>query len=133
MNKIIVSGRICNDLELKYTSNAKEYCQLNIAVTRDKEHTDFIKVATFGGTAKLISEYCKKGDKILVDGMLTSSQYEKNGMKITDYSVMANKVEFLELKKEETKEIKTVKVNPYEDIGKIIANDIEITDDDLPF
>lgn len=135
MNKVIVSGRICNDLELRYTSNQKEYCQFSLAIPRDKEHTDFIKIATFGGTARLVSEYCKKGDKILVEGTLNTSQYEKEGHKIYDFSIMANRIEFLEMRKEETKEIKTIKAdNPFEEMSKIVgAENIEITDEDLPF
>lgn len=134
MNKVIASGRICNDLELRYTSNEKEYCAFNIAINRDKEHTDFIKIATFGGTAKLITEYCKKGDKILVEGSITTSQYEREGIRITDYSIMANRIEFLEQRKEETKEIKTVKADPFKEMGEIVGADkIEIQDSDLPF
>ncbi len=134
MNKIIVSGRICNDLELRYTSNEKEYCGFSLAIPRDKEHTDFIKVATFGGTARIIGEYCRKGDKILVEGAITSNQYEKDGMKITDYSIIANRIEFLEQKKEETKEVKSFKSDAFEDMGKIVGADkIDIQDSDLPF
>ncbi len=134
MNKIIVSGRICNDLELRYTKDSKEYLAFNIAIPRDKEHTDFIKVATFGGTARILSEYCKKGDKVLVDGALSTSQYEKDGVKRTDYSIVANRIEFLEQKREETKEVKTFKKDPFEEMADIVgANNIEIEDDMLPF
>ena len=134
MNKIIVSGRICNDLELRYTTSQKEYCSFNLAIPRDKDHTDFIKIATFGGTASLLNKYCKKGDKILVEGAIASNQYEKDGMKITDYSIMAQRIEFIEKKKEETKEVKTFKKDPFEETGKMVgAGNIEITEDLLPF
>lgn len=134
MNRIIASGRICNDLELRYTTSQKEYCGFNLAIPRDKEHTDFIKIATFGGTAKLLHQYCKKGDKILVEGAITSSQYEKEGIKITDYSIIANRIEFIETKKEETKEVKTFKKDPFEEISGIVGADkIDIQDSDLPF
>lgn len=134
MNKIIVSGRICNDLELRYTSNEKEYCSFSLAVPRDKEHTDFIRIATFGGTAKLLHQYCKKGDKILVEGAITTSQYEKDDVKRTDYSVMANRIEFIETRKEETKEIKTFTKDPFEEMSEMVGGDkIEIDDDMLPF
>lgn len=129
-----MSGRICNDLELRYTTSQKEYCSFSLAIPRDKEHTDFIKIATFGGTAKLIHQYCKKGDKILVEGAITSSQYEKDGMKITDYSILANRIEFIDIKKEETKEVKTFKKDPFEEMGSIVGGDkIEISEDMLPF
>lgn len=136
MNKIIVTGRICNDLELRYTASDKEYCGFSLAVPRDKEHTDFIRVATFGGTAKLINDYCKKGDKILVEGSLTTSQYEKDGHKVYDVSIMANRIEFLEQRREETQEIKRVtqEQDPFEEMARIVGADkIDIQDSDLPF
>lgn len=134
MNKVIVSGRICQDLELRATSTGNQIVNFILAIPRDKENTDFIKIVAFGKTAEMLHSYCKKGDKILVEGSINSSQYEKDGKKINDYSIMVNRIEFLEMRKEETKEIKTFKDKPYEEMGKIVgAENIEITDDDLPF
>lgn len=134
MNKVIVSGRICQDLELRAVSTGSRILNFILAIPRDKEHTDFIKIVAFGKTAETLNSYCKKGDKILVEGSINTSQYEKDGKKINDYNIMANRVEFLEMRKEETKEIKTFKTDPYKEMGKIVGpEEIEITDEDLPF
>ena len=128
MNRVDLIGRIANDLELRYTGNNKEVMSFNLAVNRDKDNTDFIKVATFKNTAKLINDYCKKGDRIAVEGSLRVSNYEdNNGNKRTDYSVLANRIEFLESKKERKNSNEDMKYEFRENDSK------EITDDDLPF
>lgn len=128
MNRVDLIGRISNDLELRYTQNNKEVLSFSLAVNRDKENTDFIRVTTFGNTAKLINDYCKKGDKIAVEGSLRVSNYEdNNGNKRTDYSVLANRIEFLESKKERKNSNEDMKYEFRENDSK------EITDDDLPF
>lgn len=125
MNKVIVSGRICNDLELRAISTGSRILNINLAVSRDKEHTDFVKIVAFGKTAETLHNYCKKGDKILVEGSISTSQYEKEGLKLTDYSIMANRIEFLEMKKDNNEKNLSNKIDGPENI--------EITDDDLPF
>ena len=128
MNRVDLIGRIANDLELRYTGNNKEVMSFNLAVSRDKYNTDFIKVTTFENTAKLINDYCKKGDRIAVEGSLRVSNYEdNNGNKRTDYSVLANRIEFLESKKERKNSNEDMKYEFRENDSK------EITDDELPF
>ena len=62
------------------------------------------------------------------------SQYEKDGHKVYDTSITANRIEFLEQKKEATKEVKTFKKDPFEEMGKAVGpSEIEIEDKDLPF
>lgn len=131
MNRVDLIGRISNDIELRYKTNNIEVVSFNLAVNRDKDNTDFIKINAFSGTAKLIDSYCKKGDKIAIEGSLRVSSYnDKNGNKRTDYNVLANRVEFLESKKEQIKETtKEDRIDMFKDFG----DQIEISDDDLPF
>lgn len=47
---------------------------------------------------------------------------------------MANRIEFIETRKEETKEVKTFKKDPFEEMSEMVGGDkIEIDDDMLPF
>ena len=142
MNKMILTGRICNDIEMRYTNYNKEVVNINLAVKRDRENTDFISVTAFGGTAKLVSDYCKKGDRILIDGKLCVNNYtDKEGNKKTAYSVLAHSIEFLENKKhtgEKDTQAGTqagTQADIYSDFGKQIEiYDSTIPDDDnLPF
>lgn len=85
-NKSILMGRICNDLELKTTSNGISVLSFRIAVDRnyqtksEEKKTDFFNIVAWRTTAEFISKYFSKGKMILVDGELQTRQYtDKNG------------------------------------------------------
>ena len=74
MNKVIMMGRICNDLELKTTPNGIATCSFRIAVDRnyqkkgEEKATDFFNVVAWRGTAEFICRYFSKGRMILIEG-----------------------------------------------------------------
>lgn len=109
MNSINLIGNICNDVELKSTSNGKYVCSFSLAVKRPhvKDTTDFLNVVVWNQSAEYLSKYAHKGDRISVSGVLTSRNYEdKNGNKRTAFEVVSNDVSVLERKK--SSEEKTV-------------------------
>lgn len=101
MNKFQVIGRYTNNPELRYTKDNRAVATFTIAIRNGKdkdgnEDTTFIKISTFGATAENISKYSKKGDLILVDGMIKNNNYEdKDGNKRYEYAFIGNRVEFL--------------------------------------
>lgn len=126
MNRITLTGRLTSDLELRATSSGKDVCSYTLAVRRDSENTDFINCATFGEFAKTLCQYCHKGDLIGVDGRLQISQYEKDGKKYTNYSVISEKVDFLNTKKEDSGNTTTP-------VQSISQDEIVLEDSELPF
>ncbi len=118
MNKVIVSGRITNDLELRYTSNNKEILNINLAVKRDFKNsdgeydTDFLKVVVYGTHAKYLKEHTSKGKRIQIDGRIQVQQYEKNEEKRYDTSIVAEKVEIIDFNED-----------PYAEFGKKVEAD----------
>ena len=129
MNSINLIGNICNDLELKSTSNGKYVCSFSLAVKRPhvKDTTDFLNVVVWNQSAEYLSKYAHKGDRISVSGVLTSRNYEdKNGNKRTAFEVVSNDVSVLDRKK--SSEEKTVSDNLQN------ANFVEIDPEgELPF
>lgn len=79
MNKVFLNGNLCKTPELHYTTTGKAICQVNIAVRATEERTDFILLKAWTKTAELLCQYCSKGDKITVEGRLTSEKYQKDG------------------------------------------------------
>ena len=120
MNKVFLIGRITQDLELRHTGKV-DVASYQLAVNRDKENTDFINVTTFGEFAKTLTQYCGKGDLIGIEGRLQISAYQdKEGNNRTNYSIISEKVSFLNTKKKEQE--------------KSFSKDkVEIQDSDLPF
>lgn len=85
MNKVILSGRLTKDVELRYTQDANSlavgrFCiAVNRAYTRDgKKEVDFINCVSFGKKAESISKYIKKGRGITLDGRIQTSSYIDN-------------------------------------------------------
>ena len=108
MNKTIITGNICHELEIK-TSGETKILNFTVAVRRnfkDKEGnypTDFIRCVAFNNLADFVSTYFKKGSPILLEGSLQSNSYEtENGEKRTTYNVAVENVDFFGGKKEET-------------------------------
>jgi len=97
INKIICTGRLTKDPELRQVSDDMKVCQLRLAVDgmgRGRE-VGYINVSVFGKAAEACGEYLKKGWLVAVDGRLEYGEWETDGgEKRHDYSVVGN-VEFL--------------------------------------
>ena len=98
MNIVILMGRMVRNPELKYTSSGKAYANFTLAVQKNKNEAEFIDCTAWEKTAETIAEYFKKGSKILIQGRLSVSDYEKNGEKRKFTRILANSFEFVESK-----------------------------------
>ena len=96
MNVVILMGRMTRDPELKYTSGGKAYTSFTLAVQKTKDDAEFIDCIAWEKTAETIAEYFRKGNRILVQGRLSVSNYEQNGEKRKMTRVVVNSFEFVE-------------------------------------
>lgn len=121
MNKVIISGRITNAIELRRTKDDVGITNLIVAVRRDFKNaqgdydTDFVKVVVYGQQADYLNKFTEKGKRIEVDGRIQVQQYEKDGEKRYDTSIVANKVNILDFKEKEE--------DPFEEFGKKVEAD----------
>ena len=142
MNRVILTGRIVKDLELRKTNNNTSVCEFTLAtnrpVVRDTERqADFITCVVFGVQAENLQKYQGKGSLIAVSGEMRVDQW-KNEQGENRYKtyVLINNVEFLESKKtaideQIDKEIEEAvkESDPYADFGQ----QMKIDESDLPF
>ena len=101
MNSIQLIGRLTADVELKQTPGGVSVCQFNLAVDRPrvKDTTDFIPCVAWRNTAEFICKYFRKGNKIALNGVLTTRKWQdQNGNNRVAYEVLAENVEFCESK-----------------------------------
>jgi single-strand DNA-binding protein len=80
LNKVILGGRIAQDLELKQTPQGVSVTQFSIAVNRkpvkDKEtQTDFINCVAWRNTAEFICKFFKKGSSICISGSVQTRSW----------------------------------------------------------
>ena len=99
MNKAIIIGRITKKPELKKTQTNKFVTTFSLAVSRNKDDTDFIPCVAWEKTAELVST-TDKGSLIGVEGRLYTSNYEHKGEKRFKMEVLVDRIEFLSKKKE---------------------------------
>lgn len=88
LNRVILMGRITQDLEVRQTPNGVSALTFNIAVDRNFKNqsgeydADFITCVAWRNTAEFIGRYFGKGRMIALEGQLRSRTYEdKNGTK----------------------------------------------------
>lgn len=106
MNKIILTGRLTKDAELRYTpGKGTPVTTFSMAVDDgfgDNKKTYFFNIVVWGKSAEAVAQYTSKGSKVLVNGKLTNRDYQaKDGTKKYVTEVVAdmfNGVEFLDNK-----------------------------------
>lgn len=105
LNRAILMGRLCNEVELKQTPNGVSVASFRIAVNRNynskdgERQADFITIIAWRSTAEFVSRYFSKGKMIIVEGAIQTRNYEdKNGNKRTAVEVVADNVQFGESK-----------------------------------
>lgn len=109
MNTVVIIGRLTRDPEIRKTQNGDTVTDFNIAYNngRDKNGNEkepyFFRCQAWRGTADLIAQYCKKGDKVGIEGKLIDSSYtNKEGLRVNQTKIQVNRVEFLSQKKTES-------------------------------
>lgn len=136
MNKAMITGRLTKNPVLEHTKNNSSFCQFTIATNRPvirdgKRETDFITCIIWNKSAENLVKYQRKGNLIGIIGELRVDTYEANGERKYKSYVLVEEVEYLESKRDMTKdeeeEFKKVSVKSNRE------EQIKITDDDLPF
>lgn len=135
MNKVIISGNITKDLELRSTENGKKFLGFSIAVnegTKEKPITSFFNCNAWEQNAEFINKYFSKGRKILIEGTLRTSKYKNDeGKEITNTYILVNHSEFCDSKKEEKEENTNEELNDYKAFEN--PDQVVFESDELPF
>lgn len=83
MNKVIITGRLTADPELRQSQSGVASCKFTVACDRrfadkntGKREADFISCLAFKNNAEFISRYFNKGKMIAVEGSLRTGSYK---------------------------------------------------------
>lgn len=88
INKVIVSGNLTRDAELRTTASGNPVCSFGVAVNDRRrnqngeweDYANFVDCQLFGRRAEAVAQYLAKGNKVAVEGRLHYSSWEdKNG------------------------------------------------------
>jgi single-strand DNA-binding protein len=105
MNKIMLIGNLGRDPEMNYTPDGTAVAKFSLAVTRTtkssatgerQQETEWFNITAWRQLAETCSTYLKKGQKVFIEGRLTTRKYtDKNGIERTAIDVIASDMEFL--------------------------------------
>lgn len=82
MNKVVLTGRITKDPEVRYTTNGLPNVLFTLAVDRGmrdangNRQADFISCIAWRQNADFISRYIKKGYMLAIEGRIQTRQYQ---------------------------------------------------------
>lgn len=100
MNKVIISGHVSTNLELKTFGEAKV---VNFGLAVKEKETLFIDCTAWNKTAEMLCKYMSKGSHILIEGKIAKNEYvNKSGNSVQKLFVQIEKVEVLSFKNKGT-------------------------------
>ena len=105
INKVIISGNLTRDAELKSLSSGTDVLEFGIAVNERRKNNqtgewedspNFFDCSLFGKRAEGLSRYMVKGRKVALEGKLQWRQWEKDGEKRSKVSIVVNEVDLMD-------------------------------------
>jgi single-strand DNA-binding protein len=137
INKVMLIGRLGQDVELKFTQSGVATAMLNVATNTSYkaqdgnmvENTEWHRVVLWRQQAENAAKYLKKGSRVYVEGKLQTRNWEKDGAKHYTTEIVADSLQFLDSKPTGKSEDDKV----VENIEKRNAEPPITENDNLPF
>ena len=104
INRVVISGNLTRDPELRSTQGGMEILALGVAVNDRRknqqtgeweDYPNFIDCTMFGARAQSVSRFLSKGSKVAIEGKLRWSQWERDGQKRSKIEVIVDDIEFM--------------------------------------
>ena len=104
INRVIISGNLARDPELRSTAGGLPVLGFGVAVNDRRknqqtgeweDYPNFIDCTMFGARAESLSRYLGKGTKVAIEGKLRWSQWEREGQKRSKIEVIVDELEFM--------------------------------------
>lgn len=138
MNKVILTGRLTRDPEVRYSQGAQPLAiaRYTLAVDRrgskqGEQSADFINCIAFGKSGEFAEKYLHQGTKIVVTGRIQTGSYtNRDGQKVYTTDVVVEEQEFAESKKNTQPAPEPAPAGGYEGFMNIPDN---VEDEGLPF
>lgn len=93
INVFTASGRLGNDMDLRYTQNGKCIGSFSLPVESgwgDNKKTAWVTCKMFGERAEKLAQYLTKGSQVSVTGSFQLDEWEKDGVKHSRPVIVVN-------------------------------------------
>lgn len=98
VNHLVIQGRLVDAPAFGDTTSGGRYANFRIAWSekyKEKETRCFLDCKAFGGTAQFMEKYMNsRGQEILLEGKLTTDEWEKDGQKRSKNALVVSAVHF---------------------------------------
>ncbi len=103
INRVVISGNLTRDPEVRTTQSGMPVMSLGIAVNDRRknsqtgeweDYANFIDCTMFGSRAQNVSQYLSKGQRVMIEGKLRYSQWERDGQKRSKIEVIIDDLDF---------------------------------------
>ncbi len=137
INKVILVGHVGKDPEVKHLDNGSAFARFTLATSetyknKDGEkitNTEWHNIVVWRGLADVAEKYVKKGNKLYIEGKITSRTYEQDGATKYFSEIVGNTMQMLDTKPSSGSGGRAP-VEPTEPNGEKTE---ELPTDDLPF
>lgn len=104
INRVILTGRLTRDPEVKQTNSGSSLCRVNLAVSRQfknkqtgERESDFFSLILWGKQAENFASFTHKGSLVGIDGELRNNNYtNQNGQEMRSVEVNVSSFALLE-------------------------------------
>ena len=103
INRVVISGNLTRDPELRTTASGMPIMSLGVAVNDRRknnqtgeweDYANFIDCTMFGTRAQNIQLFLSKGTNVTIEGKLRWSQWERDGQKRSKIEVIVDDIDF---------------------------------------
>ncbi|MGL4562304.1 MAG: single-stranded DNA-binding protein [Brevinema sp.] len=100
INRVVLVGRLSNEVELRYTPSGAAVARFGIAVggrpMNGQDSVSFFTVVVWNKAAETANQYLKKGARIALDGRLEQRSWTaQDGSRRSVVEIVADRLEFL--------------------------------------
>lgn len=156
VNKVTLLGNLGKDPEIKFLPSGQAVANFSIATTdrvKDKasdqwqDRTEWHNITAYGRTAEIVRDYVKKGNKLYIEGRLTTRSWDdkETNKKVYRTEIVINDLVLLSGKgegisegggsssRESSSRSSTASFDQRSSASQDDYASAEITDDDIPF
>ena len=148
INRVIISGNLTRDPELRSTQSGMDVMSFGVAVNDRRrnpqtneweDYPNFVDCTMFGNRARSLHQYLSKGTKVAIEGKLRWSQWERDGQKRSKIEVIVDEIEFMTSRNDGAPRAAAPMAAPMAQAPMAAAPmaapvvDASVYDDDIPF
>ena len=109
LNKVMLTGRLGADPEMRYTSGGNAVTTFRVASSRrrnspdgePREETEWFRVVAWDKLAEIVSNHLSKGSRVYIEGRLQTRSWEgQDGQKRYTTEVVANDMIMLDSRRD---------------------------------